>query len=581
LWVADGAGPGSLLNAEPCDVASKLSQFRNELKRRKVYRVAVAYAAASIVVATATAELFDDLLLPGWTPRLVIVLLVVGFPIALVLAWAYEVRPEERQPGGLPGDQGPEEETALSLERKPLPVDSRPSVAVLPFANLSADPENEYFSDGITFDIINHLGKITDLKVISRTSVMGYRSTGKRLREIGGELGVSSIVEGEVQRVGDRVRISAQLVDARTDEHLWAEQYDRELTDVFAIQSDVAKRVAAALRAELTSAEKKRIETRPTEDFEAYTLYLRGRYFWDRRPGGLPKALEYFEKALEIDPDYPLAHAGVADCFMHLGFYGYLPPREAWSKAKASAMRALALDGEIAEPYASLGYAKALYDWDPLAAEKDFERAIELNPGYAPAYYWYAIVFILLERFEEAVAQHERALEVDPLSVFANAQFGWTLVGTRQFERAKEQLQRTLELDPDLALAHWLLGWGYGMEGEYENSIRHLRKACDLSRESPWFMAHLGWAYGASGRLAEARAVLSELRERRSKQFVPSMHFAVVHVGLGETDEALDWLEKAYDEREMWMGFLKFDSVFDPLQTEPRFAALVAKVGLP
>jgi TolB-like protein/Flp pilus assembly protein TadD len=562
-------------------VASKLSSLLAELKRRQVYHVAAVYGAVGLAISVAVPDVFQAFGFPAWAARFVMVVIAIGFPIALVLAWAYEVKPEEPRPGDASGDETPARGSAPVLDSAPALEDPRPSVAVLPFANLSADPENEYFSDGITFDIINHLGKITDLKVISRTSVMRFRATEKPLREIGGELGVTTIVEGEVQRVGDRVRISAQLVDARTDEHLWAEQYDRELIDVFAIQSDVAQRVAAALRATLSSTEKKRIETRPTGNFEAYTLYLRGRYFWDRRPGGLTKALDYFEKALDIDPKYALAHAGVADCFMPLGFFGYLPPREAWPKAKAAAMRALELDGDLAEAHASLGYAKVCYDWDPLAAEKDFKQAIELNPGYAPAYYWYALVFVVLERFEEAVVQHERALEVDPLSVFANAQFGWTLVGTRQFGRAREQLQRTLELDPDLALAHWLLGWGYGMEGGFEDSIRHLQKACELSEGSPWFMAHLGWAYGASGRAEEARAVLSDLRERRSKQFVPSLHFAVVHMGLGETGEALDWLERAYEERDMWMAFLKLDAKFDPLRTEPRFTALLEKVAGP
>jgi TolB-like protein/Flp pilus assembly protein TadD len=553
--------------------------FLAELKRRKVYQVAAIYAGVAVAIALGAAELYDVLLLPDWTPRFILLLLIAGFPIALVLAWAYEVRPEEPRPSGPARGEATLSPVSIPTE------DPRPSVAVLPFANLSADPENEYFSDGVTFDIINHLAKITDLKVISRTSVMGYKSTEKRLREIGGELGVASIVEGEVQRVGDRVRIRAQLVDARTDEHLWADRYDRDLVDVFAIQSEVAQRVAAALRATLSPSEKSRIERRPTEDFEAYTLYLRGRYFWDRRPGGLAKALEYFDKALDIDPEYALAHAGVADCFMLLGFYGYLPPREAWPKAKAAAMRALALDGELAEAHASLGYAKVLYDWDPLAAEQAFKRALELNPGYAPAYYWYAIVFVVLERFEEAVFQHERALEVDPLSVFANAQFGWTLVGMRRFERAEEQLKKTLELDPDLALAHWLLGWGYGMEGEFASSIRHLQKACELSEESPSFLAYLGWAYGVAGRAEEARAVLSDLQEKRSKRFVPAMHFAVVYMGLGETREALDWLERALDERDMWMPFLRLnqrlDGMFSPLRTEPGFAALVERVGLP
>ncbi|MGD2124349.1 MAG: hypothetical protein PVJ76_21645, partial [Gemmatimonadota bacterium] len=279
-------------------MASRFLQFLAELKRRKVYNVAAVYAAVGVAISIAIPDLFGAFGFPSWAAPLVIVVIAIGLPVALVLAWAYEVRPEESS-----SSEAASEEEAPSLTMTP-PGDTRPSVAVLPFANLSADPENEYFSDGVTFDIINHLAKIADLRVISRTSIMGYRGTEKRLREIGRDLGVSSIVEGEVQRVEGRVRISAQLVDARTDEHLWADQYNRELLDVFAIQTDVAKEVAAGLRATLTSSEKERIETTPTRNFEAYTLYLKGRHFWDKRGEGLFKGLKYFQEALEIDPKF-------------------------------------------------------------------------------------------------------------------------------------------------------------------------------------------------------------------------------------------------------------------------------------
>jgi TolB-like protein/Flp pilus assembly protein TadD len=450
----------------------------------------------------------------------------------------------------------------------------------LPFVNLSAEPESEYFGDGITCDIISHLAKITDLKVISRTSVMRYKNTDKHLRQIGEELGVATIVEGEVQRVGDRVRISAQLVNARSDEHVWAEQYDRQLLDVFAIQSEVAQQVAAALRATLTSAEKQRIERKPTENFDAYTLYLKGRYFWERRGEGLTKGLECFKQALEIDPNYALAHAGVADCYTLLGFYGYLPPREAWPKAKAAAMRALEIDEGLGEAYSSLGFAKVCYDWDPTAAQEDFKRAIELNPGHAPAYYWYATALLSLRRFEDAYSQNERALEVDPLSIFANAHFGWVLFGGREYERAREQLNRALDLDPNFALAHWLLGMAYGLESRFEEGVPHLERALELSGNFPWCLAQLAWAHGASGRTDEARAVLSELNARRRKGYVRSFYVALVRIGLGEQDEALDWLEKAYQERDISMAWMNVDPTFDALRSKPRFQALLERIGL-
>jgi TolB-like protein/Tfp pilus assembly protein PilF len=456
----------------------------------------------------------------------------------------------------------------------------RMCVAVLPFVNLSGEPESEYFSDGMTFDIINHLAKITDLKVISRTSIMRYKTTDKHLRQIGEELGVTTVVEGEVQRIGDRVRINAQLVDALTDEQLWAEQYDRELLDVFAIQSDVAQRVATALKARLTSVERERIERRPTGSFEAYKLYLKGRYFWDKRGWGLAKGLECFQQALEIDPDYAVAHTGVADCYTLMGHFGDLPPKVAFPKARAAALRALEIDDGLAEAHSTLGFVRCFFDWNPRNAEQDYRRAIEINPGYAPAHYFYAAALIALGRLEEAVTQAQLALEVDPLSVFVNAHLGWMLLGSRQFERARQQLTKALELEPSFALAHWLLGWAYTYESRFDESIPHFKKAVELSAETQWFLASLGWAYGASGRPEDARVVLSELRARQRKQYVRSFCFVLVHVGLGELDEALDRLERAYEERDTWMLMLKIDPVFDGLRSEPRFITLLEKVGV-
>jgi adenylate cyclase len=562
---------------------SRLKRLILEIHRRSLWQVLLVYIGGAWVCYEIIDTITDRLVLPEWIPVAAIVLFLVGLPFVVATASVRE-RGSAAEKSSLAEPISAAEESVVRVEgaaARPEPPDAeRKSVAVLPFVNLSAEPESELFSDGITFDIINHLAKITDLKVISRTSVMRYKATQVPLRQIGEELGVVTIVEGEVQRVGDRVRISAQLVDARTDEHLWADQYDRELLDVFAIQSDVAQQVAGALRATLTLGERQRIERRPTEDFQAYTLYLKGRYFWDRRGEGIAKGLEYFQRALEIDPDYALAHAGVADCILLLGFYGYIPSREAWPKAKAAALRALEIDDGLAEAHSSLAFAKTCYDWDMQEAEKDFKRAIELNPGHAPAYYWYATLFLALGRFEEGFSQNERSLEVDPLSIFATAHYGWCLIGGRQYGRAREQLKRALELDPNFAHAHWLLGWVAGIESRFEESIACLQKALEFSNNYPWFLAHLGWVYGVSGRADEARAVLSELNVRRREQYLRSVYFALVYAGLGERDEALDWLEKAYEERDIWMTWLKRDPTFDSLRSEPRFKALIKKIGV-
>ncbi len=554
-------------------MASKLSLFLAELKRRKVYRVAMVYVIVGVGILGAAEVILDPLGLGAVRPYLVI-LVLLGFPIALVLAWAYEVKPEGPRLPEAMHSEATQSQVTIST------TDQRPSVAVLPFANLGADPENEYFSDGITFDIINHLAKISGLKVISRTSIMRFKATEKPLQQVGEELGVTSIVEGEIQRAGDRVRISAQLVDARTDEHLWADQYDRELLDVFAIQSEVAQRVASALKTKLTHSVKERIERRPTGNFDAYALYLKGRYFWDKRGEGLTKGLECFQEALEIDPEYALAHAGVADCYTLLGFYGYLPPTEAWPRARISALRALEIDDGLAEAHTSIGWVKLSFDWDPLAAEKDFLRAIELNPGYAPAHYWYAASLLPGKRFEEAAAQVERAEEVDPLSVFVFAQSGWVHIGARQFQRSREKLNKAMELDPNHPFSYWLIGMGYGIDGRFEESIRHLKEACRLSGDYEWFLANLGWAYGASGQKEAARAILERLIEKRPKQFIRSLYLSMVCIGLEEKEEALDWLESAYDERDLWMVYLGVDGVFDSLRAESRFDELLEKVGM-
>jgi tetratricopeptide (TPR) repeat protein len=376
------------------------------------------------------------------------------------------------------------------------------------------------------------------------------------------------------------VRINAQLVDAVTDSQLWAEQYDRQLVDVFAIQSDVARRVAAALKATLTSGERRRIDRRPTRHLDAYNLYLKGRDFWDKRGTGIKKGLEYFQRALQIDPDYALAHAGVADCYTLLGHFGELPPRDAFPKAKAAALRALELDDGLAEAHSSLGFVSFYFDWDAQAAEQEYQRALDLNPSYAPAHYFYAPLLLIQRRAEAAIAQSRLALDVDPLSVFVHAHLGWMLVGAGRYELARDQLRTSLKLDPDFALAHWVLGWAYGYESRFDEAIPCFDRAVKLSGHLPWFLASLGWAYGASGRAPEARDVLSELSSRRRVEYVRSLCFALVHMGLNERNEALEWLDEAFEERDTWVPALRIDPVFDGLRARSKFTALMRAIGM-
>lgn len=452
-------------------------------------------------------------------------------------------------------------------------------VAVLPFVALSAGPETGLVSDGMTFDIVNHLAKVRALKVISSTSTMRYKGSDKHLRQIGEELGVDAIVEGDVQRVGERVRINAQLVDARTDEHLWAGQYDRELSDIFGIQSDVATRVAAALEATLTSGEMARIGAWPTRNVEAYSLYLKGRHLWEERGSGIRKGLDLFQQALEVDPDYALAHAGAADCHALLGFFGECPPREAMPRARASASRALKVDAQLAEGHTSMGFVRFYFDWDAAAAEAAFTRATDLNPSYAPAHYFWAGVCMNRGRPEEAILRSRVALDRDPLSPFVNAHFGWMLLGAKKWTAAGRQLEHTLALDPDLPLAHWLMGWAAGLGASPSEAIPHFRTAVERSGGLPWFLGFLGWAYGASGRRAEAESVLARLEAARKTRFVRSLSTALVHTGLGNLEDAVRALERACDERDPWMPSLGIDPFLEHLRPEPAFTALIKRVG--
>jgi tetratricopeptide (TPR) repeat protein len=398
--------------------------------------------------------------------------------------------------------------------------------------------------------------------------------------EIGDELGVTNILEGGVRRVGDRVRISAQLIDAATDANLWAETYDRELTDIFAIQTDVAERIAAALEATLTADERDRIERPPTEDLEAYDLYLRGRYFWNQRGEGIRRGQGYFQQALERDPDYARAHAGVADCYNLLGFYAYLRPREAFPAARTAALKALEIDDGLDEAHTSLGFVKLFYDWDPQGAAAEYRRALVLNPNSAQAHYWYSSAFLNMGQYDESIVEAERAIELDPFSLQANAVLGWQLIGARRYAEAREQLHRTIDLDPDYAIAHWLLGQTYLFDARVAESLIHLERAVDLSAGYSWFVSTLGGAYAQLGDESRARQILATLEERSQRENVPPLFFALVHMALDQKEQALEFLEMAFEERGPNMVSLHYYPPWDDLRSEPRFIALVERVGI-
>jgi serine/threonine-protein kinase len=446
---------------------------------------------------------------------------------------------------------------------------------------MSTDPENEFFADGITEDVIAHLSKIRSLKVISRTSVMPFKKREQSLREIGATLDVGTLVEGSVRRAGSRVRIVAQLIEAKTDRHLWAETYDRELTDIFAIQTDVALQIAAALEAELSTEEKRRIRKQPTEDVEAYQLYLQAKHCLNRwTQEGVEQGIKHLEEAIARDPQYALAYATMAYAYtgIGIGVAGALPPEEAFRRAKAAVARALELDPNLAEAHASLGHLKFSGEYDWTAAEAELKLALELNPNSGDAYDAYGLMLSALERYDEAVEMHRRAHELDPLTYRLNV--ATSLLRAGRHNEALHALIRLLDIEPHYALAHATLGWVYVLTGKPDQGIASLQKALELSPDSTMYLAQLGQAFATVGRTDDARDVLRRLQDLAKRRYVSPYHMAYVYTGLGEHDRAIDWLERAYEERAGGVFGVKGSFLFTSLRGHPRFRGLLRKMNL-
>ena len=460
---------------------------------------------------------------------------------------------------------------------------SRQSIAVLPFLNMSADPENEYFADGMTEDVITQLSKIRALKVISRTSVMQFKKREQSLREIGARLGVATLLEGSVRRAGDRVRIVAQLIDAETDQHVWAETYDRQLTDIFAIQSDVALHIAAALKAEIAPGEKTRIGKEPTSDLEAYHLYLKGRHCLLRYTSeGIRQGLEYFEQAIEKDPNYALAYTGVARACVILGMGfgpGEIRPDEAYRRGKEAVARALDIDDELGEAHGTLAFLKFVSDFEWTGAEREFKRAIELNPG-SWTYDVYGLMLSALERYDEAIAAQRRAQELDPLAAVHSSDIASTLLRADRYDEAIQEAKRLIEMQPDFPFGHSTLGWAYVKKDRCEEGLAELEKAVSLNPGNTMLLAQLGQAYAMAGKVGEAREVLQRLEELSRQRYVPPTHMAYVYTGLGDQDKAIDSLEQAYEERAGGVYGIKGSFLFTTLRSHPRFTALLRKMNL-
>jgi eukaryotic-like serine/threonine-protein kinase len=456
------------------------------------------------------------------------------------------------------------------------PLNQINSIAVLPLENLSHDSEQEYFADGMTDALTTDLSKIGSLRVISRTSAMRYKGINKSLPEIARELNVDGVVEGSVMRSANRVRITAQLIQARTDQHIWAETYERDLRDVLALQSDVAEAIATEIKTKITPQEQSQLRRTRRVDPEAYQLYLKGRYYWNRRSEeGFHRAIEYFSGALEKDPNYALAYAGLADCYNNLGAFNYVRPRDAYPRGKAAATKALELDEELAEAHASLARNKIAFDWDWSGARREFERALELNPNYGTAHYWYSYYYFAMGRLDAATQEMKRAVDLDPLSLQINTEMGRALLYQRQYDAAIEQERKTLEMDPNFEGAHELLATAYLFKGSYADAITESQP---VERWSGFVLAR---AYLKSGKIGKAQKVVVDLKELSNKQYVSAQRIAQAYVGLDDKQRALEWLEKAYEERSLRPDFMRVDPAYDNLRSDQRFRDLLRRVGLP
>ena len=458
------------------------------------------------------------------------------------------------------------------------------SLVVLPLENLSGDKEQEYFADGMTDELTASLAKIRALRVMSRTSAMAYKGARKPLSQIARELNVDAVVEGTVLRSGNRVRITAELVQASTDRHLWAETYESDLGDVLTLQSRVARAIANEIRITLTPDEQIQLAKTGPVNPEAHEDYLRGRYYWNRRSKeGLTKAIEYFQQAVKKDPGYALPHAGAADCYAVLAatIVGAVPSKDVAPQAKAEALKAIELDDTLAEAYTALATIKFNYDWDWVAAESGFKRALELNPNYATAHQRYSLYLMAMGRTEESVAEITRARDLDPLSPSINFSLGWRLYMARQFDQAIVQLRHTIDIDPDFALAHLALGQAYEQKGLPEQAIGELQKATTLSNNMPLMASGLARAYALAGRKNEAIGVLNQMRSKSKSQYVSPFYTALVYLGMGEKEKAMNSLEQAYRDSSNGLVFLKVDPELDSLRPEPHFQDLLHRIGLP
>jgi len=584
---------------------SEKPSFFAELKRRNVYKVAVAYIVVGWALSQGIAQVFPVFDIPNWAIRLIVLLIIFGLPIAVVLAWMFELTPQgikrTETADAMPAAVKPKKHAwiyvvtigaAISIglfslgrysaatrqnQSSSLP---EKSIAVLPLGNLSRDPDNEYFAAGIQDEIITRLAQISDLKVISCSSTQRYKGSRESLRQIASELGVTNILEGSVQKASDQVHVNVQLLNAVTDSHLWADTFDRKLTDIFAVEGEIAKTIADTLQAKLSGSEKSRIAKTPTTNNEAHELYLKGRFFWNKRTAeDLRRSIDYFNQAIAKDPNYALAYAGLAQSWKLLPAFDGGAPKDCFPKAETAARKALTLDDTLSDAHAALASLKGLNGFDYPGAIKEYERALQLNPNDATAHQWFANDTLAnIGQNEREVTVMKRAVELDPLSLIINANLGAAYVHAGRLDEAIAQLRKTVEMDSAFYYARYTLALALELKGAIPEAIAEYQKTVSIN-DDPVPLGMLGRLYATRGRKDEAQKILQQLRQRREQRYTAAYSLALVYLGLGDRNEALKWLEESYRERDGFnIGPIRIDPLLAPLQGDPRFEALAEKI---
>jgi len=588
---------------------NKTTNFWQELKRRRVISIIPVYAAAAFVVLELVDIIAEPLRLPDWTLNVVLVLLCVGFVISIIISWIYDFTEEGiKKTKPVDHEKTKPKETSIKatgwkiatyvsiviiiglltlniFKHKGLSAEiekAQKSIAVLPFENMSDSDEYDHLGDAITDEIIMQLFKIKAFEVRSKTSIMQYKDTHKNSPLIGKELNVNYLLEGSVQRHGDKVRIRAQLIHAPTDDHIWAVIYPGEWKDIFEIQVSVAKQVAEELQAVLSPEEVKQIENKPTENSEAYNLYLKGRWFWNKwTDTDIEKGMSYFRQAIDMDPDFALAYAGLAEAYNTLSFYGQLAPEDSYPQARELALKALKIDDSIAEAHVALAFVKAYFEWDWDGSEQEFKKAIALDPDNITAHHLYAYFLVLQLRYDEALDEIDRALSLDPLNLITNRTLGDFYYHRREYDKAEEQLIKTLEMDSTFNYTHAYLGLVYLQKSLCEKALDELQKEISLAHgTNDIALTWKGYAYIICGNKEEGYAILNKLEELAEERCIPPSYFSWLYFALGENEYGFEWLEKAYEVRDPWLTDLKSNHFYDKIRSEARYNELLTRMNL-